>query len=244
MFNKDNARSSHTVQPPLAWLKKAVLVASIAGFAGLIWYVAAQRDSLSTEMVEPEMVRAPKVAIKERPDAPGGMEVPHQDKQVFNLLDGGAQAEPIAEPMNEHPEAVAPKQAIEVAPKAEVQVTEKAPKPVAPAPIKVEKKPAPAAPAPVKVEPKPATTLAATASGWAVQLGSFRSEADAQNGIKIIQKKYGTMLDGLKPYVQRADLSKGTFYRVMFVGLENKTAASNLCAAFKQRGQGCLHVNL
>ena len=243
MFNKDNSRTTYTVQPPLAWLKKAVLVASIAGFAGLIWYVAAQRDSLSTEMVEPEMIRAPKVAIKERPDAPGGMEVPHQDKQVFNLLDGGAQAEPIAEPAPE-----AEQQAVAVAPKAEVAVTPtQAPAPVvAPAPIKVEKKPepAPVTPAPVKVEPKPATTVATTASGWAVQLGSFRSDADAQNGIKIIQKKYGTMLDGLKPYVQRADLSKGTFYRVMFVGLENKTAASNLCAAFKQRGQGCLHVNL
>ena len=238
MFNKDTSRTSYTVQPPLAWLKKAVLVASIAGFAGLIWYVAAQRDSLSTEMVEPELVRAPKVAIKERPEAPGGMEVPHQDKQVFNLLDGGAQAEPVAE----QPEEVAPQQPVGMAPNAEAQMAEKTPEPVAPAPIKVETKPAPT-PVP-QIEPKPATTLSAPATGWAVQLGSFRSEADAQKGIEIIRKKYGTMLDGLKPYVQRADLTKGTFYRVMFVGLENKTAASNLCAAFKQRGQGCLHVNL
>lgn len=237
---KENARSTYTVQPPLAWLKKAVLVASIAGFAGLIWYVAAQRDTLSSENVEPELVLAPKVAIKERPESPGGMEVPHQDKQVFNLLDGGAQAEPIAP---EEPK-VEPKTVAAPAPVAE---------PVeAPAPVKaaIEPTPAPvqkAAPVaePVKVAPKPAaTTTATSAKGWAVQLGSFKSAEDAQKGIDIIKKKYAGMLDGLTPYVQRADLAKGTFYRVMFVGLENKTAASNLCAAFKQRGQGCLHVNL
>lgn len=224
---KDNTHSTYTVQPPLAWLKKAVLVASIAGFAGVIWYVAAQRDSLSTEMVEPALVRAPKVAIKERPEVPGGMEVPHQDKQVFNLLDGGAVAEPIA------PEVIKP---TVVAPAPVPTPTETAP---APEPVPVVA--APAAPAPTVAK---TATAAPTAGGWAVQLGSFRSEDDAQKGISIIQGKYKGMLDGLKPYVQRADLAKGTFYRVLFVGLENKTAASNLCAAFKQRGQGCLHVKL
>lgn len=238
---KDNARSTYTVQPPLAWLKKAILVASIAGFAGIIWYVAAQRDSLSTEMVEPELVRAPKVAIKERPETPGGMEVPHQDKQVFNLLDGSAEAQPIAPEEVQAAPVAAPaleenKQKAPVAEQAPIKIAEpvkEAPKPAAPIA---------AAPAPT---PKPAaTTAVATASGWAVQLGSFRSEEDAQKGINIIQGKYKGMLDGLKPFIQRADLTKGTFYRVMFVGLENKTAASNLCAAFKQRGQGCLHVKL
>ena len=235
---KDNGRSSYTVQPPLAWLKKAVLVASIAGFAGLIWYVAAQRDSLSTEVVEPELVRAPQVAIKERPDAPGGMEVPHQDKQVFNLLDGGAEAEPMADPAEE----VAPQQAAAVAPTAAPEAPKAEGTP--PAPITVETKPAPVAEKAPQPTAKPTTTVASSAKGWAVQLGSFRSESDAKKGIDIMKSKYAGMLDGLTPYVQRADLSKGTFFRVMFVGLENKTAASNLCTAFKQRGQGCLHVNL
>jgi len=235
MFFKDNPRAAYTVQPPLAWLKKAALVASIACFAGIIWYVAAQRDSLSTEMVEPELVRAPKVAIKERPDVPGGMEVPHQDKQVFNLLDGGAVAEPIAA----EPTQVSPVKLTPQATPQEIQkeVPQEAPKasPAAVAPIKLAE--------PVKQAPTPPPAAKAV-GGWAVQLGSFRSEADAQKGINIIQGKYKGMLDGLTPYIQRADLEKGTFYRVMFVGLEDKIAASNLCAAFKQRGQGCLHVKL
>lgn len=236
---KDNARSTYTVQPPLAWLKKAILVASIAGFAGIIWYVAAQRDSLSTENLEPELVRAPKVAIKERPETPGGMEVPHQDKQVFNLLDGGAEAQPIAP---EAPKEVAPAPVQQAAPIAVPAPTKEVAAPVKEEVKPVVKKEASVAPAPAPKPVSPAVT--STASGWGVQLGSFRSMEDAQKGIGIIQNKYKGMLDGLKPHVQRADLAKGTFYRVMFVGLENKTAASNLCAAFKQRGQGCLHVKL
>ena len=77
-----------------------------------------------------------------------------------------------------------------------------------------------------------------------MQLGSFRSNADAERGISVFQKKYAGILDGLTPYVKQVQLSRGTYYRVIFVGLESKEASVNLCQAFKQKGQGCLNVKL
>ena len=228
MFSQ-GSRNEYTVQQPFAWLKKAILVVAIAGFIAVIWYAAANRDNLKSEELNPTLVQAPKSPIKERPDAPGGMEVPHRDKKVFNLLEG-------------EDEATAPEPAPEATAKTAISTTEAEAEPQTEAAPEPEKK----APEPVAETTKePASAPAAEqAKGWAVQLGSFRSRSDAEKAIDIFRKKFSTMLEGLSPAIREVQLSQGTFYRVSFVGLESNEAARNLCSAFKQRNQGCLNVNL
>ena len=232
MFQQ-GSRNEYTVQQPFAWLKKAILVLAIAGFIAVIWYAAANRDSLNSEELSPTLVQAPKSPIKERPDAPGGMEVPHRDKEVFNLLEGEDEAvapEPPKETMAETAVSTTAEEVEEV----------KEPEATTPAPEKEPKAEAAPEPAPKQAE----KTSVSQATGWAVQLGSFRSRADAEKAIDIFRKKFSTMLEGLEATIREAQLSQGTFYRVSFVGLESNEAARNLCSAFKQRNQGCLNVNL
>ena len=240
MFQQGSSHQEYTVQQPFAWLKKAILVVAIAGFIAVIWYAAANRGNIASEDLNPTLVQAPKTPIKIRPDAPGGMDVPHQDKKVFDLLKN--------EPKHTEPEKTKP-QSTDVA-RADVELENVAPKPAKPS--KVDEKSASelatkkpevklAEPAP-KAKPAP-TPSVESITGWGVQLGSFRSRDDAKKAVNIFNKKFGTMLEGLTPVIREAQLSQGTFYRVSFVGLENGESARNLCSAFKQRNQGCLHVH-
>lgn len=253
MFQQ-GSHHEYTVQQPFAWLKKAILVIAIAGFIAVIWYAAANRDNLSSEELTPQLVQAPDAPIKERPESRGGMEVPHQDKKVFNLLEDESVAadtevaEPSAAPTDETPEEIKRQAATAEQKAADIEKSVQAARQDAEAaqnetPAKAEAeedKMAQSAPA-AKPAPTPTTE---SATGWGVQLGSFRSRDDARKAVGIFDKKFGTMLDGLTPVIREAQLSQGTFYRVSFVGLESSEAARNLCSAFKQRNQGCLHVNL
>ncbi len=71
-------------EPPRrrAWPMVAALIA-VAGFAGIVWYAydwglgQVETARLPVILAEPE-------PIKSRPESPGGLEVPHQDKLVLN----------------------------------------------------------------------------------------------------------------------------------------------------------------
>lgn len=93
-----------------------------------------------------------------------------------------------------------------------------------------EKKPvaqAKAAPAPKK----------STASGL-VQLGAYRSEAEARRAWETLQGKH-TELKGAKPDIVRADLgAKGVFYRLR-AGVESP---QQLCQKLAAQGQACMAV--
>ncbi len=64
-------------------LPMVVALITLAGFAGIVWYAynwgLGQVDTASLPLIlaEPE-------PIKSRPESPGGLEVPHQDKLVLN----------------------------------------------------------------------------------------------------------------------------------------------------------------
>lgn len=242
------SRNEYTVQQPFSWLKKAILVVAIAGFIAVIWYAAANRDNLSSEELNPSLVQAPSAPMKERPDAPGGMEVPHRDKKVFNLLEEDPESAAAAAEKAEQQARRVEQQAEEKVADIEQQVqaaeaqiaAEEAQQEVAETPTPAQASEPDPAPAP---EAAPVPSVEPT-TGWGVQLGSFRSRGDAKKAIDIFNKKFETMLDGLTPVIREAQLSQGTFHRVTFVGLESGEAARNLCSAFKQRNQGCLHVNL
>lgn len=206
------------------WIKRGIAAAVLLGFAGLLVFATLGGPSVD-ENVNPPLISAPDGSIKERPENPGGMDVPNRDKAVFDLLDvNGGTAVPTPN-QAQVDAAQVPAQAIATG--ATVVVAE-----AKPAPVVVAK------PAPVKA--------ASVVSGpWAVQLGSFRKEVDAEKAAKTYQGKFSTLLHGLNSVVKSADLGdKGVVYRVYFKGLESQADARTLCNKFKAQNQGCLTAQL
>ncbi|HAG53326.1 MAG TPA: hypothetical protein DCL21_06040 [Alphaproteobacteria bacterium] len=246
----------------VVWLKRGSAIAVLAGFAWLV--ISAVSNNVDNETLEPMVVKAPEM-VKQRPETPGGMKIDHQDKQLFDLLESETSSDAVndaviakakdldaknAELARQAIEKkalaekvkvtkVAPK-IVKVEPKAEVKKVEVA-KPVVKT-VKVEK--------PVQVAKKEApksvpVVKTSVANGWAVQLGSFRKNADAKRAVGVYNKKVGNILVGLKPYVKRVDLGeKGVVYRVYFTGLKDKEHAKQICSQLKVQKQACLRAKI
>lgn len=86
--------------PPLMSEEKAkgrgltILAATlaVAAFAGIVWYAYDQGRRIGSETAAP-MIKADTAPTKVRPDSPGGMEVPHQDKLVLDDLGSNRSAQ-------------------------------------------------------------------------------------------------------------------------------------------------------
>lgn len=94
----------------------------------------------------------------------------------------------------------------------------------------------PAAKPAVKKEEKPKTVATASSGSSLVQLGAFKSEADAQAQWKKLSGKYPSVLTG-SPSVQRAELPNGIFYR-----LRTSVSGSGKDACAKLAGVACMPV--
>ncbi len=87
---------------------------------------------------------------------------------------------------------------------------------------------------------KPAINDAGAGQGHAVQLGAWRSEAEANAAWIGLQTRAGDALAGLSPVIVPADLPhKGLYYRLR-VGPLEPGAAPRLCQALKAKGLACL----
>jgi hypothetical protein len=143
-----------------------VMAAGIAVFAGIIWYAYSQGNKAGTESVAP-VLHADQSPTKVRPEQPGGMEVPHQDKLVYDRLNPGKDSEAGVERLLPPPEEpLARPKAAEAAPEpagADGDLPPEETRPAAPAPAApVAAAPAqPAAPAPQPAAPAPAAPVPA-----------------------------------------------------------------------------------
>ncbi len=110
--------------------------------------------------------------------------------------------------------------------------------------------PEPAKPEPVKevvpeakIESAAGTTAAKTvaAGGYYIQLASVKDTSEAASEYKKLQAKYSG-LSGIDYRTQKADLAKGTFYRIQ-AGPMSKDDATRICNQIKQADKnGCLVV--
>ena len=116
----------------------------------------------------------------------------------------------------------------------------------------------PDAPAPARVRPARAATPAvrtaavtptqiapaapaAAGGGYAVQVSSQRSEAEAQAAFRSQQSKYPGQLAGKQPLIHKVDLgAKGIYYRVMIGPFATGSEASELCSSLKAAGGQCI----
>ncbi len=110
-------------------------------------------------------------------------------------------------------------------------------------PVPVSQTPAPQPqPQPVETAPVAAVAAGSALSGsHVVQVGAFRSDAEAQRFFTSMQGRFGNLLNGKSPDVQYADLgARGIYYRLRVGPFASKSDADAYCARLKQGGQDCL----
>jgi hypothetical protein len=227
-------------------------LAALGVFAGFVWY--AYNQSAKTDLVEqPLTILADKGPTKVKPDTPGGMDVPHQDKAVYNRMVSGAR--------DKDPERLVPadEKPIKKPQQPDAALLEdlfgdKAPPPPAipktandKSPVVVDllpaKSPKPAATQPAAKGKPPAATLDITSTKFLIQIGAFRDRSGADSAWARLRKKHGGLLAGLEPDIMRADLgAKGVFYRLRAGPLNDKGSADSLCLRMKAAKIGCLVV--
>jgi hypothetical protein len=76
--------------------------------------------------------------------------------------------------------------------------------------------------------------------GAEVQLGAWRSEAEAQTGWERAKVKAGAVLDGVAPHIEIADLpGRGRYYRLRVIPKANASRTA-FCAELTDNGVDCL----
>ena len=224
-------------RPPrrgLARLLPILIVAvALGGLAATVWW---SYRSATTQVGEPEapLIAAEPGPEKLRPESEGGLEVPDQDKLVYEQMVPEA-GRPQTERLLLPPEAPLP--------------TAEPPPPVVAAPLP---EPAPppvevAATAPPEPAPPPAPSplplAVAVAGGARVQLAAVRSAEAAGAEWARLLRLHDDALGALRLVVEQADLGdRGTFFRVQAGPLADRAAAAALCARLKGRNQACLVV--
>ncbi|WP_323795415.1 SPOR domain-containing protein [Nisaea sp.] len=136
---------------------------AVAAFAGIVWYAYDQGRRIGSETAAP-LIKADVTPSKVRPDSPGGMEVPHQDKLVLDDLGSGRGAqnsESRVERLLPPPETPLPPPEPLSIPTNDATQTAEAPAPSAPA-VTTAPASTPSATAVIPPAKKPAETAAKT----------------------------------------------------------------------------------
>ncbi len=107
----------------------------------------------------------------------------------------------------------------------------------------------PAAPKPVAAVPanpvasaaaKPAAVKPVAGGSYLLQIGAYKSEAEAMAAWKTYEGKHAALLSGFSPDVQKADLAeKGVWYRLRIASFSDKDAAMALCDRLKAQNGAC-----
>lgn len=87
---------------------------------------------------------------------------------------------------------------------------------------------------------KPTISDSPSPADHSVQLGAYRSAAEASDAWNNVQKNAGELLAGRKASIVPVDLpAKGRYYRLR-VGRLDASEAAQLCTALKAKGTGCI----
>ncbi len=202
----------------------ALTVIILAVFGGLIWYSYLD----GTDGPVP-VVRADKSVVKEKPDTPGGLQVPDQDKSVFNRVDSEQSADSGQENNNE-----------KLAQGAELPVE---------LPVEIMKKDDTPTVLPQKSENVTSEYKTTTPAVevkidiFLVQLGAFGKKETAELLWGKLQKDNSTLLKGLNSDIMMIDLGKkGVLYRLRGGTVTDRPSAAKICDALIAKKQACIVV--
>jgi cell division protein FtsN len=74
-----------------------------------------------------------------------------------------------------------------------------------------------------------------------LQIGAYKSQADAEAAWRAYKARHAALLTGYSENVQQADLGeKGTWYRLRVAGLSDREVAVALCDRLKADGGACI----
>jgi hypothetical protein len=235
-------RPRHRLRGPL------IVFLVMATSAGAVW-IAYNRGH-DRAPGEVPLIQADQGATKTRPQQPGGMAIPDQDKLVYAQGKAQAQVEKLLPPPetplprpSPPPEAAAPPPpAAPAAPPASgpAAIPGAAASPQATPPQAV---PAPAPPAPVAAPP-PVPAAAASGGGYRLQLGALRSEEAARLEWERIHRANSDVLGKLTAAWPRADLGeRGVYYRIQTAPISDGATAERLCGELKRRNVACILIH-
>ncbi len=133
------------------------------------------------------------------------------------------------------------------APSSAAPAGNEAPAPEAPPPSAAPSKPAPSPTATKPAAPKARASNSHAAKNpqgsYGVQLGAFKSGADAANKRWArLDKEYPQLLSGLSPKVSPKKGSSGMLYRLQVAGLTEKRAHA-ICKTLKAHSQACVLIH-
>ena len=216
-------------------LKLFAAILLVIGFAGGLYYVYKMGTGAITEA--PRHVAAPKTAFKSKPEAPGGMKVPDQDKRVFARVEGKSDDAQVTmgdqpeEPAEEIPDTSV-SDIVETTNKASTQKIVEKPE------IKVA----------ARSVSKPATkklTLGTKSKGiYRVQLGAYGSTKSANTAWEAIKGKYPTIIEGLDiSPLEAVHVANRSLYRLRIGPIADRIGADKICLAFRAKSQNCMVVN-
>ena len=193
------------------------------------------------------LIRANLGPVKVRPENPGGMQVPDQDKLVYDRMRGDekppeverllARPEPPLPPPTATPPAPAEKAA--TAPPSLTPPPKAAPAAPPTEEVQAAKPPPALAPPPPKAVPPPAA-----GGDLKVQLAAVRSLTQARGEWERLRRKNGDLLGKLRLFITKADLgpAKGVYFRLRAGPLVSEAKAKALCVSLAARKIGCLVV--
>lgn len=237
-----------------------VVVLTLGGFAAVMWNAYNQGQQTQGDGVVP-LIQAENTPVKVKPEQPGGMDVPNQDKLIYDRLTPGQAPPNTIERLLPPPESPVarpqtPQQPLPAI--TESLLPEAAPAQPAPAqpsagllPPTIAARPqvnaTPAAPTVALAPPKPAPSAAvantAGSGAFRVQLGAVRSTDAAQKEWSRLQAAHSDLLGRLGLTVSQADLGeRSTFYRVQAGPFGEHQTAADLCAKLKSRNVSCIIV--
>ena len=206
-------------------------VLSVIALGALLWF--GYRALLGSSDADLPVVAAPEGDYKVAPKDPGGLDVDHQDVQIYEALvrgRPGAVPETIG-PLPEAPRPVIPAPAPAPAPAEPDRST--APMPV-PAP-RDGSAVAAAPPAPRRPSPGPAQEAT---DEVAVQLGAFSTDAAAREAWEALKKSHGDLLGRMEAQF----VAGGGVVRVRAGPVSTPALAQLVCEQLKARNVDCLIV--
>jgi len=265
----DAAEDEEDVEGSRLPLLIVIALLVLAAFGAVVW-LAYQKGVQQGHAEAPRVIAAEPGPAKVAPDNAGGTPTPNTGLKIYQQpapSEADASNDTAPPPSNDamkpvqtlpaettpappkpQTTAMAPVQA----PAAKPAVAVPAPEPVKPPPPKpVPAKPAPTQtaeapppPKPVPVQPAveaPAATPAPPPAGSGLlQIGAYKSEAEANAAWTAYKHKHTSLLSDLSSDVKQVDLgAKGTWYRLRIVA-GSKADASTLCTKLKAEGGDCL----
>lgn len=101
--------------------------------------------------------------------------------------------------------------------------------------------PATAAPRQLGAVPQLVAAKPVASGGYVLQIGAYKSQADADAAWKVYKAKHAALLSAYSDDVQQADLGeKGIWYRLRIGGFADKDMATSLCDRLKADGGACI----